>query len=182
MNAEQHALGRVLLIAKESYAAIADGETAVNVPALLDSLSAVLSHLNDEKQPISKLMGKLKRQIRSKNKAVYKKTQIYFNKVYPLADYDFEKAALHIPAIISANDRISVQYVSGDTRKVRTMCDAMKSYPGFLFGEFESLSDKQFYDLVFGYYPKLYDDDFMGEMKYLFTGEEKPAQPSLTIE
>lgn len=42
------------------------------------------------------------------------------------------------------------------------------------FGEFTALSDKQFYDLVFGYYPKLYEkDDFMGEMKYLFTDEAK---------
>ena len=177
MNSEQHALGRVLLIAKEAYAAIADGETAVNVPALLDSLSAIMSHLNDEKQPISKLMGKLKRGIRSKNKAVYKKTQIFFNKVYPITDFDLEKAAQHIPAMISANDKICVQYVSGDMRKVKTMCDAMKSYPGFLFGEFESLSDKQFYDLVFGYYPKLYEkDDFMGEMKHLFASEERPKQ------
>ena len=174
MNSEQHALGCVLLIAKEAYAAISDGDgkAAVNVPALLDSLSAALSHLGDEKQPLSKLMGKLKHLIRSKNKAVYKKTKIYFNKAYPVVDYDFEKAAKHIPAIINANDRICVQYVSGDMRRVKTMCDAMKSYPGFLFGEYESLSDKQFYDLVFGYYPKLYSDDFMGDMKYLFTGEE----------
>ena len=182
MNLEQHALGRVLLISKEAYAAISGDESAVNVPALLDSLSAVLSHLGDEKQPISKLMGKLKREIRAKNKAVYKKAKIYFNKVYPVVDYDFEKAARHIPAIISANDKICVKYVSGDIRRVKTMCDAMKSYPGFLFGEYESLSDKQFYDLVFGYYPKLYNDDFMEEMRYLFTGEEKPAQTSLTME
>lgn len=176
MNSEQHALGCVLLTAKEIYATIADGGSAENVPALLDGLSAVLSHLNDPKQPISKLMGKLKRGIRSKSKAVWQKTQIYFTKAYPITDYDLEKAAKHIPAIIYANDRICAQYVSGDMHRVKTMCEAIKSYPGFLFGEFESLSDKQFYDLVFGYYPKLYNDDFMEQMKHLFTGEEKVTE------
>lgn len=177
MDAEQHALGCVLLIAKEAYVEIAGGETAVNVPALLDSLSAVLSHLNDEKQPISKLMGKLKHEIRTVSKTVFQKTKLYYSKVYPLVDYDLGKAALHVPAMIKANDRICAQYVSGDMRKVKTMCDAMKNYPGYLFGEFGSLSDKQFYDLVFGYYPKLYEnDDFMGDMKYLFTGEEKVTE------
>ena len=71
--------------------------------------------------------------------------------------------------MIYGNDKINEQLVAGDRRRVKAMCDAMKSYPGFLFGEFEALSDEQFYDLVFGYYPKLYDkEDLMGEMKYLF--------------
>lgn len=175
MNAEQNALGRVLWISKEAYSAISDGEIAINIPALLDSLSAVLSHLNDEKQPIRKLLGKLKHNVKSKNKTFYKRSKQYFSKVYPILEYDFEKAALHVPALIYANDRICAQFISGDRHRVKTMCDAMKSYPGFLFGEFEALSDKQFYDLVFGYYPKLYEtDDFMGEMKLLFTSEEKP--------
>ena len=177
MNAEQYALGRVLWIAKEAYAAISGGETAINVPALLDSLSAVLSHLNDEKQPISKLIGKLKHDIKVKNKAFYPRTKPYFSKTYPPLDFDFEKAALHIPAIIYGNDKICAKFVSGDKERVKTMCDAMKNYPGFLFGEFESLSDKQFYDLVFGYYPKLYEkDEFMEEMKHLFASEERPRQ------
>ena len=177
MNAEQNALGRVLWLSKEAYLAIAEEEMTINVPALLDSLSAVLSHLNDEKQPIRKLIGKLKHEIKAKNKAFYKKVKLYFAKVYPILNYDFEKASRHIPALIYANDRICAQFVAGDRHRVKTMCDAMKSYPGFLFGEFEALSDKQFYDLVFGYYPKLYEkDDFMGEMKYLFTSEEKPSK------
>lgn len=182
MNAEQHALGRVLWITKEAYAAISGGETAINVPALLDSLSVVLSHLNDEKEPIRKLIGKLKHEIKAKNKAFYPKAKPYFSKTYPPLDFDFEKAALHIPAIIYGNDRICAQFVSGDRERVKTMCDAMKNYPGFLFGEFEALSDKQFYDLVFGYYPKLYEkDDFMGEMKHLFTGEEKIKQKQTVL-
>ena len=173
MNSEQHALGCVLLTAKVIYVTIADGGSTENVPALLDGLSNVLSHFNDQKQPISKLMGKLKRGIMSKSKAVWQESKIYFTKAYPITDYELEKAAKHIPAIIHANDMICAKFVSGDIQRVKTMCDAMKSYPGFLFGEFDSLSDKQFYDLVFGYYPKLYNEDFMEQMKHLFTGEEK---------
>jgi len=47
----------------------------------------------------------------------------------------------------------------------------MKSYPGYLFGEFEALSGEQFYDLVFGFYPKLYEEPFMDEMRKLFCEE-----------
>lgn len=172
MNAEQNALGRVLIISKSAYVEIAKSEISLNVPALLDSLSAVLSHLNDEKKPLSKLLGELKREIKSKNRDFYPKAKPIFSKIYPILDYDFEKAARHIPAIIHGNDSICAQYVAGARDRVNAMCEAMKSYPGFLFGEFEALSDKQFYDLVFGYYPKLYNkDDFMGEMRGLFYGE-----------
>lgn len=177
MNSEKNALGRVLMLSKEAYSAVAKGELQLNVPAMLDCLSAALSHLNDEKQPLSKLMGKLKREIKSKNRQLYKKTAHYFSKVCPVLDYDFERAARHVPAIIYGNDKITAQLIAGDNRRVKAMCDAMKSYPGFLFGEFEALSDMQFYDLVFGYYPKLYDnEDFMGEMKFLFEGEAPPDQ------
>lgn len=169
MNSEQNALGRVLWIAKESYAAISKRENVQNSTALLDSLSAVLSHLNNEKEPISKLLGKLKREIKSKNGAFFPRVKQYFSKLYPVLDYDFEKAARHVPAIIFGNDKICAMFVMGERDKALAMCEAMRSYPGFLFGEYEALSDKQFYDLVFGYYPKLYEkDDFMGEMKYLF--------------
>lgn len=169
MNSEQNALGRVLWISKEAYTALSKGEFVQNGTALLDCLSAALSHLNDEKQPISKLFGKLKREIKSKNGAFYPRVKQYFSKLYPILDYDFEKAARHVPAIAFGNDRICAAFVMGEHDKAMSMCEAMKSYPGFLFGEYEALSDKQFYDLVFGYYPKLYEkDDFMGEMKYLF--------------
>lgn len=169
MNSEQNALGCVLWIAKESYAAISKRENVQNSTALLDSLSAVLSHLNDEKEPISKLLGKLKREIKSKNGAFFPRVKQYFSKLYPVLDYDFEKAARHVPAMIFGNDKICAMFVMGERDKALAMCEAMRSYPGFLFGEYEALSDKQFYDLVFGYYPKLYEkDDFMGEMKYLF--------------
>lgn len=169
MNSEKNALGRLLLISKEAYSALSNGEQLGNVPPLLDCLSAALSHLNDEKQPLAKIMPKLKREIKSKNSEFYPRAEKYFSKLYPILDYDFEKATRHVPAIIYGNDRICAQYVAGDRGRVQAMCEAMKSYPGFLFGEFEALSDRQFYELVFGYYPKLYDkDDFMGEMRYLF--------------
>ena len=58
--------------------------------------------------------------------------------------------------------------MSGETDKARSMADAMRSYPGFLYGEFEALTPGQFYDLVFGYYPKLFDEPFMEEMKDKF--------------
>lgn len=178
MNSEKNALGRVLLISKEAYASVASGELPLNIPALLDCLSAALSHVNDEKQPLAKIMGKLKREIRSKNREFYKKTALCFSKVYPVLDYDLDKALRHVPAIIYGNDKINEQLVAGDKSRVKAMCDAMKSYPGFLFGEFEALSDKQFYELVFGYYPKLYSgEDFMGEMRFLFGFDEPTARP-----
>lgn len=177
MSSEQNALGRVLWVSKEAYAAISKGEITMNVPALLDNISAALSHLNDEKQPLRKTLGKLKREIRSISAEFYAKVKVYFAKITPILGYDFEKAAAHVPAIIYGNDKICAQYVAGDRDRMCAMCDAMKSYPGFLFGEFEALSDKQFYDLVFGFYPKLYErDDFMGEMRHLFASDKRPVK------
>ncbi len=170
---EKNALGRVLLISREAYRAIRDGRSVENPPALLDELSAVLSHINDPKKPISKLLGQLKRDIRAKNRIFYNDVQLYFEKIYPAPDYDFDKAVKHIPAFILGNDKICAKAVEGRTDRVKAMCDAMKSYPGFLFGEFEALSDIQFYDLVFGFYPKIYGEDFIGEMKGLFEDNEE---------
>lgn len=170
MNSEQHALGVALLISKELYRAIAREEIA-NAPALLDSMSAVLSHLNDPKQPLSRVVSALKRELKAKDKAFFGQVKQYFVKLYPVVDFDFAKAERHVPAIICGNDKICAQFVRGEREKAAAMCDAMKSYPGFLFGEFEALGDSKFYDLVFGYYPKLYEkEDFMGEMRHLFKG------------
>lgn len=170
---EKNALGRVLLILREAYLAIRDNKGVGNPAALLDGLSAVLSHINDPKKPIAKLIGSLKREIKSKNKEFYPKVELYFSKIYPAPDYDFDKAVKHIPAIILGNDKICAKTIEGQRGKVEAMCDAMKSYPGYLFGEFSALSDKQFYDLVFGFYPKIYNEDFMGEMKGLFEDESQ---------
>lgn len=177
MNSEKNALGRALWISKKAYVAISKGEIEMNVPALLDNISAALSHLNDKRQPLAKILPKLKKEIKTISAEFFESVKEYFDKLYPVLDYDFEKAAAHTPALIHGNDRICAMYVAGDSDKMCAMCDAMKSYPGFLFGEFEALSDKQFYDLVFGFYPKLYErDDFMGEMKYLFANDKRPAR------
>lgn len=169
---EKNALGRVLLISREAYSAIRDDKGVRNPAALLDGLSAVLSHINDTKKPIAKLLDSLKRDIRSKNKDFFPEVKLFFSKVYPAPDYDFDKAVKHIPAIILGNDKVCAKVVEGRRERVEAMCDAMKSYPGFLFGEFEALSDMQFYDLVFGFYPKIYGEDFLGGMKDLFEDEK----------
>ena len=170
---EKNALWRVLLISREAYLAIRDDKNVKNPAALLDGLSAVLSHINDPKKPIAKLLGNLKRDIKSKNKGFYPEVQLYFSKVYPAPEYDFDKAVKHIPAIILGNDKVCAKVVEGRRNMAEAMCDAMKSYPGYLFGEFESLTDKQFYDLVFGFYPKIYNEDFIGEMKGLFESDDE---------
>lgn len=177
MSSEKNALGRVLWVSRKAYVAISKGEIEMNVPALLDNISAALSHLNDKKQPLGKTLGKLKREIKTISAVFFETVKEYFEKLYPILDYDFEKAAAHVPAIIHGNDKICAMFVAGDRDKMCAMCDAMKSYPSFLFGEFEALSDKQFYDLVFGFYPKLYEkDDFMGEMRYLFASNTRPVK------
>ncbi|HCF83165.1 MAG TPA: hypothetical protein DER68_04265 [Ruminococcaceae bacterium] len=165
---EKNALGRVLVIMKEAYSAIREDALTLNVCALLDSLSAALSHAGNEKEPLSKLLGALKREIKAKNKFFYPKVRLFFKRVYAPPDFDYEKALKHVPAIIFGNDMICRKLMTGEADRAKSMCDAMKSYPGFLMGEFAALSDAQFYDLVFGYYPKLYDEPFMEKMKGLF--------------
>lgn len=153
---------------KEAYSAIREDALTLNVCALLDSLSAALSHAGNEKEPLSKLLGSLKREIKAKNKFFYPKVRLFFKRVYAPPDFDYEKALKHVPAIVFGNDMICRKLLTGEIDRAKSMCDAMKSYPGFLMGEFAALSDAQFYDLVFGYYPKLYDEPFMEEMRGLF--------------
>lgn len=171
---EKNALGRVLMISKRVYTSAGNGENTGNLVQLLDSLSAMLSHINSPEQPMAKLMKKLQREVRkAASKELFIELKPYFAKLCPVQDFDFEKALPHIPALILGNDRICEKTVRNQTDRARTMCSAMASYPGYLFGEYEALSDSQFYDLVFGYYPKLYDDGFMEPMKKLF----KPDEP-----
>lgn len=165
---EESVLARVLLVSKKAYYMMKDGEDVGNVLALLDAISAILSHAFDEKAPARKSFWAFKRGIRAKNKPLYPYVRSLFRRLYPTPDYDVERMKKHIPAIIYANDRICAKMVSGEHDKARSMCSAMVSYPGYVLGEYEALSDKQFYDLVFGYYDKFYDDEFMEKMKYLF--------------
>lgn len=167
-TSEEAALGRVLAISRAAYSAVKNNEAQLNQVALLDALSAALSHVNNEKKPLAKCMRALSREIKRAGKPFYERVKPQFSLLVPTPGFDFSAAVKHIPAIIYGNDMICRKLVSGENDKARSMADAMKSYPGFLYGEFEALSAAQFYELVFGYYPKLYDEPFMDEMKYLF--------------
>lgn len=165
---ESSALARVLDISRCLYAVLAKGEDGHNYIALLDSLSAALSHYEHDKKPLRKCMRSLKRELKAGSKPFYVSVKQQFSFLCPTLDYDYEKAKKHIPAIIYGNDMICARLLKGENDKARSMADALKSYPGYLFGEFDALTDGQFYELVFGYYPKLYDEPFMDEMKHLF--------------
>lgn len=165
---EQSALGRVLMVSKEIYSAVKNSEAELNQTALLDSLSAALSHAGDEKKPLSKCMRAFKAEIKRAGKLFYQRVKPLFSPLVPVPEFDFDFALRHIPAMIYGNDQICRQLVNREDEKARSMADAMGNYPGFLSGEFEALTGTQFYDLVFGYYPKLYGEPFMDEMKYLF--------------
>ncbi len=165
---EKSAVARVLLISKKAYYMIKDERDIGNAVSLLDDITAMLSHAFDEKKPAAKCMRAFKRGIKTKNKPLYPYVKNYFATVFAAPEYDEALARKHIPAIIYANDLICAKLVSGQTDKAKSMCGAMASYPGFIFGEYSALSDGQFYELVFGYYKKFYDDEFMDKMKYLF--------------
>ncbi|MBE6901304.1 MAG: hypothetical protein E7478_02410 [Ruminococcaceae bacterium] len=168
---ERSALSRTLSISRALYTAISKGDELHNCRAMLDSLSAALSHCNHAKKPLAKCMGNLKRELRSENKQFFLTVKPYFSIFRPTPELGLDKAAKHVPALIYGNDKICAELERGDLGKVKAMADAMKSYPGYLFGEFEALSGEQFYDLVFGFYPKLYEEPFMDEMRKLFCEE-----------
>ncbi len=165
---EEAALGRVLAISREAYSSVAGGAAGINYVALLDGLSAALSHVNHEQKPLAKCMRTLRAELKGVGKPFFERVKPQFSRLVPIPHYDFSLAVKHIPAMIYGNDRICEKLVRGETDKARSMADAMKSYPGYLYGEFEALTPEQFYDLVFGYYPKLYEEPFMDEMKSLF--------------
>lgn len=164
---EKAALWRVLCASRRIYSALAEG-TAENGADMLDSISAALSHCLNERKPLSRCLGQLKKELKRADRELYRTIKPCFSRLSPAMDYDFDKAARHIPAIIYGNDMLCAKLMGGEKGKARSMADAMKSYPGFLFGEFEALSDAQFYDLVFGFYPKLYEEPFMEEMQEMF--------------
>ncbi len=166
---DKNALGRVLMISKTVYSSVKNEIQPDNTVAALDLLSAALSHIGSADAPLRSLLGELKRGLRSSNREFYPNVKKFFKPLYPPFEFDMEKARKHVPAVIYGNDKICEKLVRGENDKAKSMCSAMASYPGFIFGEFEELSDEQFYDLVFGYYPKLYEEDFMEEMRGLFT-------------
>lgn len=163
---EKVALARTLYALRDLYNSKCEYE---NYTALLDSFSAALSHCENAERPLAVCVRQLKREVKAENKEFYRSVKRYFSRLYPVLDYDYENAKRHIPAIIYGNDLICVKLSNGEQGKAKSMADAMKSYPGFLFGEFEAVTPMQFYELVFGFYPKLYDEPFMDEMKALFS-------------
>ena len=98
----------------------------------------------------------------------YRRVKPMFSVLRPALELDIGRAAKHVPALIYGNDKICAELCRGDIGRAKAMADAMRSYPGYLFGEFEALSGEQFYELVFGFYPKLYEEPFMDEMRKLF--------------
>lgn len=165
---EKTAAARVFNIARELYSLISRNGATSESSALLDAVSSALSHCESTEKPLAKCMRMLKKQLKHDDREFYRTVKKHFSRLRPTLDYNFEKAKKHIPAIIYGNDMICKKLETNERDKARSMADAMKSYPGFLFGEFEALSDEQFYDLVFGFYPKLYEEPFMEEMRNLF--------------
>lgn len=165
---EKSVIARVLLVSRKAYYEMKSGHDIGNTVAFLDAASAILSHAFNDKKPAAKYFRTFKREIKAKNKPLYAEVRTFFKHVYAAPDFDERLAKKHIPAIIFANDLICSKLVSGQEDKAKSMCSAMASYPGFIFGEYAALSDKQFYDMVFGYYKRFYDDEFMDSMKYLF--------------
>lgn len=161
---EKNAVARILLMSKKMYYMIKDGQDIGNAVSLLDEMSVALS---PEIKP-SKRLRRLKASIKAKNKPFYQYVKKIFSHGYVTPDYDEELAKKHIQAIIYANDHICAKLVSNQAEKAKSMCGAMASYPGFIFGEYNALSSKQFYDMAFGYYKKFYEDEFMEKMEYLF--------------
>ena len=162
---EKAALAKTLHALRDLYGSKCEYD---NYTALLDSFSAALSHCENANKPLASCIKQLKREIKTENKEFYRAVKRYFSILFPVLDYDYQKAKTHIPALIYGNDRICCELQKGEVGKAKSMSDAMKSYPGFLFGEFEALTPMQFYELVFGFYPKLYDEPFMDEMQALF--------------
>ncbi|MBP1544029.1 MAG: hypothetical protein J6A16_08015 [Oscillospiraceae bacterium] len=162
---EKAALARVLHALRTLYSMKCGCE---DTTVLLDSFSAALSHCGNTERPLGKCMGALKRELKAANREFYRSVKKFLSRMYPVLEYDYERALPHIPAIIYGNDRLCAELEKGDKGKAVSMSDALKSYPGFIFGEFGALTPMQFYDLVFGFYPKLYDEPFMDEMKHLF--------------
>lgn len=165
---EKGALGRVLMISREAYSAACRGGAEIDVPLLLNGLSKVLSHYGDESEPVLSLLKPLKLEIKERHKALYPKVKRYFRRWCFVPEYDFDRAKKYIPVMLFGNDTICSKLSSGQNDRAKVMCDAMKSCPGYILGEFGALSSEQFYDLVFGFYPKLYDEEFMEPMRYLF--------------
>lgn len=72
---ENSALGRVLAISREAYSAVAEGMPDVNRVALLDAVSAALSHYNNSEKPLAKCMRAFRAELRRAGKPFWQKVK-----------------------------------------------------------------------------------------------------------
>ena len=164
---EKQALSRVLYLSRDAYLALLDGSVS-NPEALLNSLSDVLSHCDSE-QPMNDLMKSLKKDIRQNHSRTSTKMMKNFSMLRPKHDYDFERALKYIDVMIFGNECICTKLSNGEQEKALAMLEAMRSMPGFILGDYDGLTPEQYYDLVFGLYPKQFGEPFMEEKREAFT-------------
>lgn len=163
---EKQALSRVLELSQDAYTAMLDG--SVSEPeALLNTISEALSHCNGE-QPINELMKALKKDIKHNHRRTSTNMMKHFSAIQPKHDYDYERALKYIKVMIYGNERICSKLSSGEYDKASAMIEAMRSLPGFILGDYDGLSSEQYYDLVFGLYPKQFGEPFMEEKRATF--------------
>lgn len=164
---EKQALSRVLKLSRDAYLALIDG--SVSEPEeLLSSLSDMLSHC-DSSQPMNDRMKSLKKHIKHNHRHTSANMMKHFSKLQPSLDYDYNRALKYIDVMIYGNECICSKLSSGEQEKAMAMAEAMRSMPGFILGDYDGLSPEQYYDLVFGIYPKQFGEPFMEEKREAFT-------------
>lgn len=80
---ENSALGRVLAISREAYSAVAGGMPDVNRVALLDAVSAALSHYNNSEKPLAKCMRAFRAELKRAGKPFWQKVKPQFSPLIP---------------------------------------------------------------------------------------------------
>lgn len=164
---EKQALSRVLYLSRDAYTALLDGSVA-EPKALLNSISDMLSHCDSE-QPMNDLMKSLKKDIKQNHRRTSTNMMKNFSMLQPKRDYDFDRALKYIDVMIYGNECICIKLSNGEQEKALAMVEAMRSMPGFILGDYDGLSSEQYFDLVFGLYPKQFGEPFMEEKREAFT-------------
>lgn len=159
------ALYRTLSALSKAYTETKKRELDIGYPALIDTFTLALS--NRERLD-KKTLRKLKWTLKLKFKPFYKIAKPLFSIYTPTFPYDYQNALKHIDGIIYGSDKLCEKLVLGEYDKASSIADALHNYPNYLFGQFDKLSDEQFFELIFGYYPKLYGEPFFEEMHCLF--------------
>lgn len=166
---EKNALSRVLLISREAYRAAEKREVSV---AVFDCLSATLSHAGSESSPLNRLIPQFKRELKSADGDLWKKSSRYLSLMYHAEDFDFDRAMKFLDVMIYGNDMMCRKLIEREREKAFAIAQAMSGMAGFLLGEYEGISHERLYELLFGYYPKRFGEPFMDEMKQVFCDGE----------